>query len=121
MGLLDGLTRNWADLAADAPDPHLRPIRVARPPADAVAWAAEVMARQPRWTVVAADPQGGTLHLTHKTLVWRFIDDIRLTFAADGTGTLITGQSRSRVGKGDFGKNRRNLRELRAALAPQDR
>ena len=121
MGFLDGLTKNWADLADDADDPDLRPIRLDREPATAVAWVAGVMSRQPRWAVVEADPGGGRLHLTHKTLVWRFVDDIRLTFAPDGTGSRVAGQSRSRVGKGDFGKNRRNLKELAAALAPQDR
>jgi uncharacterized protein (DUF1499 family) len=116
MGILDGLTKNWADLGPEARDPSLRPIRLARPPSEAVSRALRVIDRLPRWSVVAADPVAGTLHATHTTLVWRFIDDVHLRFEPDTDGTRVVGRSRSRVGTGDFGQNARNLRELARAL-----
>jgi uncharacterized protein (DUF1499 family) len=111
-----GLIRNRAELRPDAADPGLRPVVVPRPRGEAMAWAAEVIAALPRWTVVAVDAAAGTLHATHATRLWRFIDDIHLRFAADPQGTRITGRSKSRIGSGDLGQNARNLRELVRAL-----
>jgi uncharacterized protein (DUF1499 family) len=116
MSWIDGLTRNWADLTEDGPDPTLRPIELPSPPAEAVTWAASVLAQERRWKVVAADPAAGTLHATHATRLWRFVDDVRLTFLPHGPGTRVVGQSRSRLGKGDFGQNARNLRVLARLL-----
>lgn len=48
MDLSDGLTKNWAELATEAADPRLRPVRLMRPPAEGVAWVAEVIAPLPR-------------------------------------------------------------------------
>jgi uncharacterized protein (DUF1499 family) len=120
MSFLDGLTRNWADLEPDARDPRLRPVVLARPPAEAVARAAEVIAALPRWSVVATDPAAGTLHATHATRLWRFVDDVHLHFEPDPAGCRVVGRSRSRIGRGDFGQNTRNLRELAAALRASD-
>jgi uncharacterized protein (DUF1499 family) len=116
MPWLDGLTRNWAELAPDARDPRLRPVLVPLPPEEAVARAAEVIAGLARWEVVASDPAAGLLHATHATRVWRFLDDVRLRFEPDPPGTRIVGRSRSRIGEADFGQNASNLRELAEAL-----
>ncbi len=116
MSFWDGMTRNWADLSPGSPDPLLRPIELDRPPKEAVAWAAAIIATWPRWDVVASDPETGRLHVTHKTLVWRFVDDVRLQFEPEGDGCRVVGQSRSRIGKGDLGQNARNLHELRRRL-----
>ncbi|HWE40750.1 MAG TPA: DUF1499 domain-containing protein [Isosphaeraceae bacterium] len=116
MSWLDGWTKNRADSKADDADPDLRPIRLSIPPAEAVARAEATISKLSRWAVVAADPAAGTLHATHATRVWRFVDDVHLRFEPDGSGTMIVGQSQSRVGKGDFGQNARNLRELAQAL-----
>jgi uncharacterized protein (DUF1499 family) len=116
MSWLDGLTRNWAELTPDADDPRLRPVILTRAPAEAVPWAAAVIAGLPRWSVVAADPQAGTLHAIHATRVWRFRDDVHLRFEADPAGSRVLGRSRSRIGAADFGQNARNLGELASAL-----
>lgn len=115
----DGMNKNWATLDADAVDPSLAALVVPVEPAQAVRKAAEVIPTLSRWAVVASDPGAGTLHATHTTLVWRFVDDIRLSFAPEPGRpgwTRISGRSQSRVGKGDLGQNARNLRALRAAL-----
>jgi uncharacterized protein (DUF1499 family) len=53
------------------------------------------------------------LHLVRTTRMLRFKDDIRVTLRPLGSGgTVVEGESRSRVGKGDLGQNPRNLREL---------
>jgi uncharacterized protein (DUF1499 family) len=116
MPLPHGLTRNWADLSDDDPDPALRPVVLPQPPDAAVAWAAGVIARAPRWRVVATDPATGRLHATHTTILWRFVDDVRLAFEPHASGARVVGQSRSRIGKGDLGQNARNLRALTSIL-----
>jgi uncharacterized protein (DUF1499 family) len=110
------LTRNRSDLEAEAEDPRLRPVFWELAPAAAVARAADRIAGLPRWRVVSRDPDAGTLHATHTTRFWRFVDDVHLRFEPAGSGTRIVGHSQSRIGKGDFGQNARNLRELTAAL-----
>jgi uncharacterized protein (DUF1499 family) len=74
-----------------------------------------VAAGLPRWRV-EEDDEPGKVHLTRRTPLWGFVDDIRLRFLAAGPGTLIHARSQSRVGIGDFGQNRRNILELWAAL-----
>ena len=121
MGWLDGLTTNRADLGPDASDSRLRSITLSRPPAQAVPWAADVIARLPRWTVVAVDPDAGAIHATHATRLWGFVDDVQVRVEPEGSGSRVVGHSQSRVGKGDFGQNARNLRELAEALRSADR
>jgi uncharacterized protein (DUF1499 family) len=116
MGWLDGLTKNWAMLGPQARDPQLRPIVVTRPAVDALTWTASVIAGLPRWAIVSVDHAAGTLHATHATRVWHFLDDIHLRFEPDPAGTRVTGRSEARVGSGDLGQNARNLRELARAL-----
>ena len=52
------------------------------------------------------------VHLTRKTRLFRFVDDVHLRIFPDGGGSRVEGTSQSRVGKGDLGQNARNLREL---------
>src|SRR5262249_22420484 len=99
MSWLDGFTKNWANLAEENEEPGLRAVVVPLPPAEAVSWAASLIVPLRRWAVVTMDPEAGTLHATHMTILWRFVDDVRLQFRTDGAGgTIITGRSRSRIG-----------------------
>ncbi len=113
----DGMTKNWADLEVGARDPKLEAVVWTDTTQEAaVERTAKLLQSLPRWKVVAADPTSGTLHATHLTWLWRFVDDVHLRFSSMPGGIRITGQSRSRVGKGDLGQNARNLRELAAVL-----
>ena len=113
---LDAFTKNWADLAENDPDPKLRPVSLPMPPAEAVTWVAGVVVGLNRWEVESADPAAATLHAIHITILWRFRDDIHMRFEPEGTGTRLFAHSQARLGKGDLGKNPRNLRELTDAL-----
>jgi uncharacterized protein (DUF1499 family) len=46
----------------------------------------------------------------------RYKDDIRLSIKPADSGSLLSAESRSRVGRGDLGQNPRNLRELLGAI-----
>ena len=52
----------------------------------------------------------------HTTRLLGFEDDVTVTVEAHGAGSLVNMRSRSRVGRGDFGQNARNIRELQSAL-----
>lgn len=118
MGWLKGLTQNWAFLEPDAADPALRSPIFDLPPDQAMAHVASVAATLPRWAVVHQDPAAGSLHLTFTTPICRFVDDIRLQFEPrdHGQRSIMRGESRSRIGKGDLGQNARNLTMLIDAL-----
>jgi uncharacterized protein (DUF1499 family) len=110
------LTRNWAD-TAESGDPVIVPRRLTLPESEAVARVGEVIASLPRWRVEASDPVAGTLRATRRTRLFRFVDDVALRVESDGSGrSVLHARSQSRLGKGDFGQNRRNLLELFAAL-----
>jgi uncharacterized protein (DUF1499 family) len=114
------LTRNWAD-TAESGDSRIVPQRLNLSPLDALQKVRAAVERLPRWRVESADPERLTLKAIRQTRMFRFVDDvtIRLATSADG-GTELHARSQSRVGKGDFGQNRRNLLELFAALNEHD-
>ncbi len=113
---LDGFFKNWADLIENDPDPKLRPVSLPLPPAEAVLRVVEILKNLTRWKVESSDPATGTIHAIHITILWRFRDDIHIRIKPDGTGSRVFAHSQARLGKGDLGKNARNLRELTDAL-----
>lgn len=60
-----------------------------------------------------ADEQESYLHAEFTSALWRFVDDVEFYF--DDAAKLIHVRSASRLGKSDFGVNRKRIEELRAA------
>lgn len=103
--------RNYAEI--DEPgSPELSKITLPLPPKEAIAHIAKVVEGMPRWQVEAIDSEKGTIHLTRRTRLWRFIDDIHLKAEKHESGSRLHGNSKGRIGLSDFGQNRRNLSEL---------
>ncbi len=75
-------------------------------------------ATRPNWSFESREQSGDEVHvhLTHRTAVLRFVDDIHVRLTEEDGGTRVDAESRSRFGKGDLGQNPRNLRELRKGL-----
>jgi uncharacterized protein (DUF1499 family) len=116
---VNGLARWFTSKRANTREPthaDLSPLVVPAPPGEVVLRVADAVRSLPHWRVESTDPATGTIHLTRRTRVWRFVDDVRLTLTPDGGSTVIHGESQSRVGVGDLGQNRRNILELWAAL-----
>jgi uncharacterized protein (DUF1499 family) len=113
MGLLRWFTRNWANTQGPTHG-DLAPLVLPLPPAEAREQVRAVVAIMPRWRVECEGD--GDLNLTRRTRLWRFVDDVRLRFLPAGPGCLIHAESRSRVGVGDLGQNRRNILELWDAI-----
>ena len=115
MSLFAWFTRNWAD--TDEPgDPRLAPPELPLPPAEALARVESAIQTLPRWRVESVDREAGTLRATRRTRLWHFTDDVTVRVEATPTGSRIHARSQARVGKGDFGQNRRNLLALFNAL-----
>jgi uncharacterized protein (DUF1499 family) len=118
MKLLAWLTRNWAD-TDEGGDAALVPFLLPLPVPTAAGLAEQVIRQLPRWRLESTDAATGRIHATRRTRLFRFVDDIHLRLEPVTSGTAIHARSQSRLGKGDFGQNRRNLLELFRALRAQ--
>jgi len=113
------LTTNHAATSPSAKQPSLHPIvseRSREELADVVVDAAQKLKG---WTLAAREESKGeiTIRLVRTTALMRFKDDITVHIRAaenqpPPSRSEITAESRSRIGKGDFGQNPRNLAEL---------
>lgn len=113
MGLIRWLTKNWAN-TTEPTHPDLGPLVLPVPPEAAAERVRAAVGSLPRWAVESATAD--ELKLTRRTGTVGFVDDITVRLTPDGGGTVVHAESRSRVGKGDLGQNRRNILELWAAL-----
>ncbi|WP_168566953.1 DUF1499 domain-containing protein [Crateriforma spongiae] len=115
---IKGLTQNYARYDAESKDHDLRPVAMALS-VDAMRQRLESWTQlQSHWSVIGHEGRDGRcrLHLTRKTQLFGFVDDINVEIVPDANGCLVHAESQSRVGKGDFGQNKRNLKELRHGI-----
>lgn len=75
--------------------------------------------RLPRWALVSSRAETGEIRAEATTLVLRFVDDVVIRVTEQGNGTVVSVRSSSRVGRGDFGQNARNIRAFLAACDRQ--
>jgi uncharacterized protein (DUF1499 family) len=108
MGLFTWLTRNWAETAEGA-DAALRPVDLRCPLPEALARVETAIRGLPLWRVESVTTSPATVTATRRTRLWRFVDDIVVRLKTCSGGIRVHARSQSRVGKGDFGQNRRNL------------
>lgn len=116
MGLTRWFTKNWAN-THEPTHSDLGPLTLPGPLVEAVRRIEEAVRSLPKWQVISADPTAGTVHLTRRTRLWQFVDDVRLTLTPGAGGTVAHAESCSRIGVGDLGQNRRNILELWSALS----
>jgi uncharacterized protein (DUF1499 family) len=114
--LIRAFTQNHVRLDSQSDDPRFRPWIIKGANADEVEkqigrW----VDSHPLWNIESKNA-ASHWHLTRRTRWLRFVDDIHLQVVDHPEGCVIEAESRSRIGKGDLGQNRRNLLELRKAL-----
>lgn len=114
MGLLRWFSKNWAN-TTEPTHPDLRPLEVRGTRAEVVEHIKAAAGTLRGWSLDEESASG--LHFVRRTRLFRFADDIRLTLRESGDTVRVDAESRSRLGKGDLGQNRRNIRELWAAVA----
>lgn len=69
------------------------------------------------WRVESSDSGIGVINATRETRLMGFIDDITINITPETEFvTRVDVRSASRVGKGDFGQNARNIRELQTEI-----
>ena len=109
--IVRGLTTNSAETDPHATDRRLVGRTYAIPFDDV--WSAAVALADGGllgWSMVSSDDQTGTIHAESATLVLRFVDDVYVHVCLDDNAqTRVDMRSRSRKGKRDLGRNRRNI------------
>lgn len=91
---------------------YIAPFSFSGEPVDAWQRLKAVMLAEKRVTIVVE--QEDYLHAEMRSLMFRFVDDIEFSLAADAG--LIHVRSASRVGHSDFGVNRKRVERIRAAF-----
>ena len=75
--------------------------------------------RMPRWTILAYQQESGEIKAEAKSLVFRFVDDVVIRVTSQAASTVVSVRSASRIGRGDFGQNARNIRAFLRELDRQ--
>jgi uncharacterized protein (DUF1499 family) len=107
-------SQNIAETSPQPEFPELHTRFYSAPPAKVLEQATAVIEQLPRWKLVAADAAQGSLKAEKKVL--GFTDDVVVQIRAEDSRTRVDARSRSRVGKGDFGENRRHIAQFLEAL-----
>jgi uncharacterized protein (DUF1499 family) len=105
-------TPNCVSTQAPPGPQHMNPIPYSGPLAAARAKMVKVLRDRPRTTIVAEEP--AHLKAECRSLIFRFVDDVELVF--DDRAKRIEFRSASRLGRSDFGVNRKRMDEIRAAF-----
>jgi uncharacterized protein (DUF1499 family) len=106
--------RNWHDTDEPGADPG--PLDLPLAPDEAIRRLDTAIRGLPRWRVEMLDYSIGKIAATRRTRLFRFTDDMAIRVEPTAAGTRVHVRSKSRVGKSDFGQNRRNVLELFASL-----
>lgn len=98
--------------------PDLRPKIYAASEAKVAKAAEEAIRHLPRWTLVGSGrgPGGHSIQAVSTTRLWRFDHDVTIRVYREAPWTYVSVRSKSRIGKGDFGQNARNIRIFLAEL-----
>jgi uncharacterized protein (DUF1499 family) len=103
-----GKTPEYADL---------KPLYFSADPQRVYDEAKAAAAAVPRWQVVSEDVSARTIRAEATTPTLKFVDDITVRVEpATEFVTIVNIRSASRVGKGDFGQNARNIRAFQAEM-----
>lgn len=77
----------------------------------------DILKSLPRWNLVRENRETGEIRAERRTSVFRFVDDIQIIATQTARNeTRLNLRSVSRLGKGDFGRNARNIRSFFNAL-----
>jgi len=107
-------TPNCVSSQADPRDKthYVAPIRFRGTPVQAMAAVRAAIERMPRATVVVHDPD--YLYAEFRSRLMGFVDDVEFTY--DDKVGVIQVRSASRLGRSDFGVNRRRIEAIRALI-----
>src|SRR5581483_11865778 len=101
---------NVAETGRTPEYPDLQPRRYEAAGARVFDAAMHAVNRLPRWTLISYEPESGEIRAEAKTPVFRFVDDVWIRVAGRDGAIVVSVRSASRIGRGDFGQNARNIR-----------
>ena len=90
--------------------PDIQPRIYHKPAAEVFDAALHVVNCLPRWSLIGYDEKQGDIQAESRTVLWRFVDDVRVRVRSREGATVVDVRSASRVGRGDFGQNARRIR-----------
>lgn len=90
--------------------PDIQPRTYQKPTAEVFDAALHVIDRLSRWTLVGYDEKRGEIQAEAQTILWHFVDDVRVRIVNREGHAVVEVRSASRVGRGDFGQNARRIR-----------
>lgn len=97
--------------------PDVRPHYYSAEPKRVLDEAVEAVGDVERMTVVEVDRSTSTITATRETRLMGFVDDLTITVSpVTEFVTEVNVRSASRIGKGDFGQNARNIKAYLGAL-----
>jgi uncharacterized protein (DUF1499 family) len=105
-------TPNCVSSKAQGKTHRVEPFPFAGSAAEALARVKAAALSFPRTKVVEEAP--GYVHVTFTSAIFRFVDDVE--FEVDEAAKVIHVRSASRVGRSDFGVNRKRVEAIRAKL-----
>jgi uncharacterized protein (DUF1499 family) len=69
-----------------------------------------------KWKIVSTSAREGGIQIVCEVPVLFFVDDLVISIAEDAKSSFVDVRSSSRIGKGDFGENRRHVIQLLSRL-----
>jgi len=102
------LTVNDVETGKSPAYPHLQPLAVNGPSEDVFREAVAAITSLPRWKLVSASMELGEIKAEVETRLFRFVDDVTVHISKDNP-VVVNVRSKSRIGKGDLGKNAQNI------------
>jgi uncharacterized protein (DUF1499 family) len=117
LSLKEWLTKNLYVTTPQDPDPFFRPRKYSRTKEEVVQAVQEIIKGLSRWKVVEYRENQGRIRAIRATRLLPFADDVDIYVVQGLDGvTKLEILSRAQGGKGDFGRNKRNVREFLSAL-----
>ena len=117
MNWKEWLTKNLYVTAPNNPDPFFHPRRYAKTREEVVRVVQEVLKLLPRWRVVEYKENQGKIKAARAARFLPFEDDVDIYVVQGVDGvTKLEILSRAQGGKGDFGRNKRNVRDFLQAM-----
>lgn len=109
-------TTNTAVTDPAASNADMHPLVTDRSPQEVAEAVKQWVAATSLWQLEDSEATDGgqRLHLTRRTRLFRFTDDIHVVIVRDDNTqqTTLSAHSQSRLGKGDLGQNPRNIQQL---------
>lgn len=104
---------NCVSSLAESESQHIDPLAVPGDPEEALEVAVRALEAMPGSRIVTSGD--GYLHAEFRTRIFRFVDDLELSYDSKVPGFQV--RSASRVGHSDLGVNRKRVEALRALLS----